>query len=289
MSRWTEAKWYGPTPNKNPGHVECRGLVVHIASGYYNGTISWEKNSDANVSSHFVVGRDGSIAQLVDTNDTAWTQRKGNGHWLSVECEGFALDDKLHASHPGWELLTEAQLNAVAQLFFHGHQEFGYPLQLATSPDGKGLGHHSMGAENGVDWGHSHCPGEPIKGQKSIILAKAQVLAGVIPVSDPTHPAPLLVDGVLGKHTISTWQHIMGTPVDGVITQPPGRSSLVMAVQKRLGQRVDGVGIVQDGHTVYQTTKALQRHLGTPVDGKLSLPTSECVKALQRRLNTGKF
>jgi hypothetical protein len=179
MSRWSEAAWRGPTPNQTRGHVECRGLVVHIASGFYEGTISWESNSGANVSSHFVLGRDGQLAQLVDTDDTAWTQRAGNGHWLSVECEGFALDDGLHASHPGWETLTAAQVEAVARLLVHGHQQYGYPLTLAHDPTGRGLGYHSMGAEHGYDWGHLHCPGEPIKAQLPAILARALVLAGL--------------------------------------------------------------------------------------------------------------
>lgn len=106
---------------------------------------------------------------------------------------------------------------------------------------------------------------------------------------------PLQVDGQLGPLTIRRWQHIMGTTEDGIITQPPGYSYLVASVQRALnsknaaGLAVDGQGINQDGHTVYHTTRALQAYLGTPQDGILSLPTSLCVSALQRRLNTGRF
>jgi hypothetical protein len=102
-------------------------------------------------------------------------------------------------------------------------------------------------------------------------------------------------DGVLGPMTISAWQRRMGTPVDGFITQPPGHSDLVRAVQVYLnrlihaGLVVDGQGINQDGHSVFSTTRALQRHLGTARDGVLSLPRSQCVQALQRRLNAGTF
>jgi hypothetical protein len=187
MSRWTDlAAWRGPTPNQHAGHVECRGLVVHIASGYFDGTISWEKNPDANVSSHFVLARDGRLAQLVDTDDTAWTQRAGNGHWLSIECEGFAADDALHATHPGWETLTAAQIEQVAQVLIRGARQYGYPLTLAHDPTGRGLGYHSMGAEHGYDWGHLHCPGEPIKAQLPAILARAQHLAGAAPTATPS-------------------------------------------------------------------------------------------------------
>lgn len=173
MARWTDlAEWRGPTRNQGPAMAEQRGLVIHIAEGYYEGTISWQKNPTASVSSHFVLAGprdvpkgtpDGKLAQVVDTTVAAWTQRAGNGHWLSVECSGFA---------PG-DALSPAQVESVAQLFARCHTELGVPLQIATSPSGKGLGHHSMGAESGIDWGHRDCPGPKIIAQKPAILARA--------------------------------------------------------------------------------------------------------------------
>jgi len=163
MGRWTDlATWRGPTPNQTLGKKECRGVVIHIAEGSYEGTIAWCKNPSANVSAHFVIGKNGQIAQLVDTDDTAWTQRSGNGHWLSIENEGFT---------PG--ALTAAQAAANARILVRAHQVYGVPLQVCTSPSGRGLGHHSMGAESGVNWGHSDCPGPAIIAQKPGIVAYA--------------------------------------------------------------------------------------------------------------------
>jgi hypothetical protein len=192
MARWTDlATWVGPTINEGDGDgrpgetddrlTEVRGLVLHIASGFYQGTIAWQRNASADVSSHFIVARDGRCAQMVDTDDRAWTQRSGNSRWLSVELEGFAIGDKLHAKHPGWERLTDAQIEACARFLARIHRVYGVPLQLATSPSGRGLGHHSMGYESGIDWGHRLCPGEPIKAQKPQILARAVALAGGAP------------------------------------------------------------------------------------------------------------
>ncbi len=118
--------------------------------------------------------------------------------------------------------------------------------------------------------------------------------AGTTPAPAQVTPAPgqLTVDGELGPATITRWQQIMGTPADGIISQP--RSSLVIAVQRHLNTAigaalaVDGGGIVQDGRR-YNTVAALQRYLDTPVDGRLTLPRSMAVQALQRRLNTGRF
>lgn len=164
MGRWTDiATWVGPTPNQGGRMSEQRGVVVHTAVGSFEGTKAWQRNPDANVSSHFIVAYDGRIAQMVDTDVVAWTQKAGNGHWLSIENEGDTTKP-----------LTPAQVAANGRILRKAHQVYGVPLQLATSPSGRGLGHHSMGAESGVDWGHSACPGAKIKAQKPAILAAAK-------------------------------------------------------------------------------------------------------------------
>lgn len=162
MARWTDlATWRGPTPNEGGRMAEHRGVVVHIAEGSYEGTIAWQRNPAAEVSSHFVVSKGGAVAQVVDTDTVAWTQADGNGRWLSVENEGF-----------GGQKLTPAQVEANAQLLARAHKAYGVPLQLATSPSGKGLGHHAMG---GAAWGgHLQCPGAPIIAQKAAIVARAK-------------------------------------------------------------------------------------------------------------------
>jgi len=188
--RWTDlATWVGPTVNQGDGDGkpgepedrlrEVRGLIVHIAEGYYDGTIAWERNPAADVSSQFIGGReDGQRAQMVEVSDRAWTQRSGNDGWLSIEEEGFTLGHRLHK--PGWEKLTAAQIEFTAQLFARIHQRYGVPLQLAKSPADRGLGYHSMGAEHGYDWGHRDCPGEPIKAQLPIILARAKEIVAAV-------------------------------------------------------------------------------------------------------------
>src|SRR5215471_5673591 len=164
MGWWTDiATPYPGTPNHGGPMVEQRGLVVHIAEGSYWGTINWQMYPEAQVSSHFVVSYSGEIAQMLDTDVTAWTQAEGNGHWLSVENEGYTPN-----------ALTPAQLDANARIFRKGAEVYGYPLVVANSPSEYGLGHHSMGAENGVYWGHSECPGPNIKAQKPAIVDLAK-------------------------------------------------------------------------------------------------------------------
>jgi hypothetical protein len=157
------AEWRGPTANHNGAMGDYQGLVVHIADGYYDGTISWAKNGTSGMSCHFVAGKNGELAQILDTSLQSWCQADGNSRWLSVECVGFTGD-----------ALTVAQLETVARLFAELHRIHGIPLQLANSPDGHGLGHHSMG---GAAWGgHYSCPGDAIIAQKPQIITRAQAL-----------------------------------------------------------------------------------------------------------------
>jgi hypothetical protein len=173
------AIWRGPVPyNSGDGDrtpleaadamAEYRGVVVHIAAGTYDGTIAWQLNDSSNISSHFIVSKAGAITQMVDTHDRGWTQGAGNAGWISVENAAFLP-----------EALTAAQVEANARILAWAHEAHGVPIQLATSPSGRGLGHHSMGAENGVNWGHSACPGDAIKAQKPLIVARALALAGL--------------------------------------------------------------------------------------------------------------
>jgi hypothetical protein len=171
MARMPGAVWRGPTINEGDGDGVCEPgdrlqshdiVVVHIAEGTFEGTIAWQKNPRAKVSSHFIVARDGRIAQMVDTDIRSWTQRKGNPRCVSIENEG-KLPTKLSPS----------QITANAKILAWCHQTHGIPLQLTDKPSQRGLGHHSMGAEHGEDWGHSACPGPDIKAQKPAILQQA--------------------------------------------------------------------------------------------------------------------
>lgn len=106
-------------------------------------------------------------------------------------------------------------------------------------------------------------------------------------------------DGIWGVATTKRAQEVFGTVVDGKIsnqckkyassnpgllastfewkTLPIGSSSLVKAIQKK-------VGTTQDGRIGPNTIKAMQKWLGTPVDGVVDKP-SMMVKAFQKWLN----
>lgn len=118
----------------------------------------------------------------------------------------------------------------------------------------------------------------------------------------PQTTSQIDVDGYWGVKTTKLLQKILGTPEDGEIWGQPattfskvnkgglsttswktgtGGSKVIKALQKALWLPQTGVFDVA-------TCKALQRYLGTTPDGEV-WKSSKMVKALQKRLNTGKF
>lgn len=182
MALWPKATYLGPPDSNWSGSMsEFRGLVWHIAEGSYQGTISWQKNPDADVSSHFVIGLNpGEVAQLLDTNLTAWTQAAGNGHWVSVEFAGFATGQ-----------LTAAQFEAAAQLYAWLVEVYDIPIQLAESPSGQGLGWHGMG---GIAWGnHPGCPGPANVALRPSNLGRVAQILGQVPTPEENGDMPAVM------------------------------------------------------------------------------------------------
>lgn len=124
----------------SPNHFSRSGwtpdmIVCHIAEGTYDGTIGWLCNPASQTSAHFVVGKDGRVAQLVPLEQAAWCngtstsandkryygkstleavrERKTNANYytISIEHEGYWKD--------GHGKLTAAQQEATVELIRH--------------------------------------------------------------------------------------------------------------------------------------------------------------------------
>ncbi len=113
----------------------------------------------------------------------------------------------------------------------------------------------------------------------------------------------LSIDGLWGCNTTRALQKALGTTQDGIVSDQysaykaknPGLmsaswewhsktgagSDVIRALQRKVGANVDGCA----GD---ETFTKLQGYLGTEQDGYISRP-SVCVKALQRKLSSGKF
>jgi len=160
--RYPAAKWQPVAGNYTPGGCRPRYLVLHIMQGSLAGTDSWFRNPAAQVSAHFGVGKDGTVIQWVDTDDTAWHAMNANPVAIGAEHEGYSGD-----------VLTPAQVEATGRLLAWLHEHHRIPLHATDNPDsGAGLAWHGMG---GAAWGdHPDCPGHRIVAQRPEILAVAR-------------------------------------------------------------------------------------------------------------------
>ncbi|MEU9888679.1 N-acetylmuramoyl-L-alanine amidase [Sphaerisporangium sp. NPDC051011] len=186
MARMPGADWRPIGTNFTDGGMgTILGVTLHIMAGTLAGTRAWFNNPRAEASSHFGTGKAGALDQYVDTADRAWAQARGNPNWISIENEGR-----------GGDALTDAQLDRCAQVLAWAHKVHGVPLQVATSPTGRGLGHHAMG---GAAWGgHSACPGPRIIAQKPEIVRRVKLI--VAGTADPgITPAPTWTEALVNQ------------------------------------------------------------------------------------------
>lgn len=91
MKRYPEAVWM-PSPNHSPRRGDrVDRVVVHISDGgprlehLVDRLRNPSPSSGSPVSAHFAVGRDGTIAQLVDLELAAWHCSGWNAHSVGVE------------------------------------------------------------------------------------------------------------------------------------------------------------------------------------------------------------
>ncbi len=71
---WCQFATRVPTTKFWSGNEGRRGVVMHIAQGGYDAAVRWlsDENANPNSSAHFVIAKDGRIAQLVSIDDSAW-------------------------------------------------------------------------------------------------------------------------------------------------------------------------------------------------------------------------
>jgi N-acetylmuramoyl-L-alanine amidase len=75
---------FHPTPNMSNRDVKHIYLVMHYTAGpSAEQAVNWLTNPQAKASAHLVIGRDGSIAQLVPFDKVAW--HAGRSSWQGLE------------------------------------------------------------------------------------------------------------------------------------------------------------------------------------------------------------
>jgi len=93
-----------PSPNFTPGRMGLRAshIVNHITDGLFPGCLVWLCNPTSSASSHYLITRSGLIYQLVQLENSAWTNGTvrsptcatlppgvwGNAYTVTIEHEG---------------------------------------------------------------------------------------------------------------------------------------------------------------------------------------------------------
>nr|BBH95057.1 N-acetylmuramoyl-L-alanine amidase [Thermogemmatispora argillosa] len=152
-----------PSPNYFPGRrgERARWIIVHGTAGFATAeeVVAFFQRPETEASTHYLVGRDGRIFQLVREADAAWGNglvSRGHDRWwgavgnpnyvtLSIEHHKLRRDNG--------DELTEAQKRASFLLIAHLCERHGIPRRYADAQGGI-TGHFSLDPE-----GRSYCPG----------------------------------------------------------------------------------------------------------------------------------
>jgi hypothetical protein len=114
----------GSYSNRSRGAKQIDVIVAHVAEGSFAGTINWFQTPrpQSPSSAHYVVARNGRIAQCVRDEDIAWHA----GHWgynrrsIGIEHEGYG-------SQPG-KWFTPQMYRASAKLAAWLSRRYGIPV-----------------------------------------------------------------------------------------------------------------------------------------------------------------
>ena len=119
-------------------------IVVHVTEGAFWGSVRWLQSPRAHASSHYVVGRNGKIVQLVHLSDIAWHAGnwKVNSRSVGIEHEGLTYA-------PGG--FTNAQYHASARLAAWIARRSLLPIDRKHI-----IGHAEVPAPGGGRGGSSH-------------------------------------------------------------------------------------------------------------------------------------
>ncbi len=113
-----------PNFNRRP-HGEISAIVMHAtANGTLQGVINWFNRSDAQVSAHYTIGKDGTIVQHVRDEHRAW--HAGKSEWqgrpdLNSWSIGIEMVNWNNGQDPFPEAQHQAAVNLVAYLCSRYH------------------------------------------------------------------------------------------------------------------------------------------------------------------------
>ncbi|WP_276279445.1 N-acetylmuramoyl-L-alanine amidase [Halorussus caseinilyticus] len=140
---------------------EMRWIIIHVTEGSYEGTISWFKDPDANVSTHYVIENDSNaeITKMLNRGDIGW--HAGNGGYNDTSL-GFE-----HEGYTDQTTFTDALYRSSAKVVRYLADKCNIPLTRPSGVapcnpyDGIGgiIGHHQVPDPNDCGYNSHTDPG----------------------------------------------------------------------------------------------------------------------------------
>lgn len=253
-------------------------ITVHHMAGIMSAESCgnlWQ-NPNRQTSSHYGIGVNGEIGQYVDESNTSWC----DSNWES-NCTSVTIENSNDSTGGEWHV-SDATLDSLIKLC----ADISIRNGLGLLVPGDNLTWHSMYAA-------TTCPGDYLRSKMQYIADEANKI-----ISGGKHV--IVEDGLWGRDTTLKIQEVFNLEYkDGIISNQlvwwkdenpglldstfewkdymAGGSLTIQAIQRL-------VKVNDDGYIGSETISAMQRWLGTPVDGVVSNP-SMMVKAFQAWLN----
>jgi peptidoglycan hydrolase-like protein with peptidoglycan-binding domain len=292
-------------------------ILHHAASTDANGVVNLMVSGARQVSSNYVVGRDGTLYGVVPEELRAWTSGSasdgGKGASYDRRSITFEVADE---SYGGSWPISAASYETLAKTIADLHNRYGIPLDRNHI-----VGHRELWTRFRASYATA-CPGG-MDIDKVVNMARAKLGQGSVPASGgavtPSNPSSgsnltsrptaqiqakigATADGIYGPDTtnkLKAWQAAHGLAADGIYgpktdaamfggatPTPAAPASNNVAVDGAWGPATTrklqaALGVNQDGALGPITYRALQRKVGATADGIYGPATR---KALQRHL-----
>jgi hypothetical protein len=118
---WRPAASCNYTNSNRETSYDVRKIVIHVAEGSYSGTISWFENCAAGASAHYVVSREGRVAQCVRNKDITW-----HAGWWDTNTHSIGIEHAGFIDNPEW--FTRSMYHASARLSAWCCKKYDIPI-----------------------------------------------------------------------------------------------------------------------------------------------------------------
>ena len=222
-----------PSPNCHgtlkPGYI----MMHHTASTDFDNTVAYMCRRTSAVSAHFVVGKNGEVAQLVPLTKRAWAAGIGGPYGLIPKNSGNAYCVAIEMVNKGdnRDEYTTAQLRALDELIAHIDKEIGRKLPI--------IDHKTYAPRRKIDM-RSNFPldnyqiyrsfKKPVKPKPFIITRVLKLQTPMMKGNDVKklqRAVKVAADGVFGKDTekaVKVWQKDHKIRVSGIVDQKTAES-----------------------------------------------------------------